>query len=140
MLERNNFSQSCEFQQISKAENPDVQTHVLTLLFILLLTHFQQIKKLSPICNINFNFLLIYYFFLWTLFILLFGLPQWLSSEDSTCNAGDTGDTASIPGLGISPGGRHGNTFQYSCLENPMDRGAQQATVHGVTKSHTRLK
>ena len=46
----------------------------------------------------------------------------------------------SIPGLGRSPGGGHGNPLQYSLLENPMDRGAWQATVHGVAKSQTRLK
>ena len=51
-------------------------------------------------------------------------------------NAGDPG---SIPGLGRSPGGGHGNPLQYSCLQNPMDRGAWWATVHGVTKSQTRL-
>jgi len=45
----------------------------------------------------------------------------------------------SVPGLGRSPGGGHGNPLQYSCLENPMDRGAWQATVHEVTKSWTRL-
>ena len=45
-----------------------------------------------------------------------------------------------IPGLGRSPGGGHGNPLQYSCLENPMDRGACQATVHGVAKSWTRLE
>ena len=44
------------------------------------------------------------------------------------------GDLGSIPRLGRSPGGWHGNTLQYSRLENPMDRGAWQATVHGVTK------
>ena len=44
-------------------------------------------------------------------------------------------DVGSIPGLGRSPGGEHGNPLQYSCLENPMDRGAWQATVHEVTKS-----
>ena len=45
-----------------------------------------------------------------------------------------------IPGLGRSPGGGHSNPLQYSCLEKPMARGAQWATVHGVTKSQTRLK
>ena len=45
-----------------------------------------------------------------------------------------------IPGLGRSPGGGPGNSLQYSCLENPMDRGAWRATVHGVTKSLTQLK
>ena len=54
----------------------------------------------------------------------------------SACNAGDPG---SIPGLGRSPGEGHGNLLQYSCLENSMDRGASQATVHGVAKSQTQL-
>ena len=45
----------------------------------------------------------------------------------------------SIPGTGRFPGGGHGNPLQYCCLENPMDRGVWQATVHGVTKSRTRL-
>ena len=53
-------------------------------------------------------------------------------------NAGDLG---SMPGLGRSPGGGRGNPLQYSCLENPMDRGASVwATVHGVAKSQTQLK
>ena len=45
-----------------------------------------------------------------------------------------------IPGLGRSPGGEHGNPLQYSCLENPMDRGVWGAAVHGVAKTRTRLK
>ena len=72
--------------------------------------------------------------------ILNFGLPQWLSSKESACNAGATGDVSSIPASGRSPGEGHGNPLQYSCLENPMDRGAWWAAVHGVTKSWTRLK
>ena len=52
----------------------------------------------------------------------------------SAWNAGDMG---SIPGSGRSPGEGNGNPLQYSCLENPMDRGAWQATVHGVAKSQT---
>ena len=55
---------------------------------------------------------------------------------ESACSAGDLG---SIPGLGRYPGDRNGNPLQYSCLENSMDRGAWQATVHGVAKSRTRL-
>ena len=51
--------------------------------------------------------------------------------KESTCNAGDLG---SIPGLGRSPGGGHGNPLQYSCLQDPMDRGAWWATVHGGHK------
>ena len=52
-------------------------------------------------------------------------------------NAGDVRDTSSIPGSGRSLGGGHGNPLQYSCLENPMDRGAWQAIVHGVAESQT---
>ena len=52
-------------------------------------------------------------------------------------NAGEVRDAGSIPGSERSPGEGHGNLLQYSWLENPMDRGAWWATVHGVTKSHT---
>ena len=55
-------------------------------------------------------------------------------------NAGDVRDTGSIPGLGRSSGEGHGNLLQYSCLENPTDRRAWQAAIHGITKSPTRLK
>ena len=55
-------------------------------------------------------------------------------------NAGDIRDVGSILGSGRSPGEGHGSPFQYSCLENPKDRGAWWATVHRVTKSRTRLK
>ena len=55
-------------------------------------------------------------------------------------NARDIRDSSLIPGLGRSRGGGHGNPLQYSKLENPMDRGAQWSTVHGVAKSGTRLK
>ena len=68
------------------------------------------------------------------------GLPQWLSGREASCNAGDTGDWGSIPGSGRTSGGGHGNPLQYSCLENPMDRGAWRATVHRVAKSQTWLK
>ena len=62
---------------------------------------------------------------------------QWFSdSKESFCNAGDPG---SIPGSGWSPEGGNGNPLQYSCLENPMDREAWWAIVHGVTKSLTWL-
>ena len=59
--------------------------------------------------------------------------------KNPPANAGDLRDTGLIPGSGRSPGGGHGNPLQYSCLENLMDRGAQWATVHGVTQSLTRL-
>ena len=52
-------------------------------------------------------------------------------------NAGDVRDLGSIPGSGRSPGGGHGNLLQYSCLENPMDRGVCRATVYGVVKNWT---
>ena len=55
-------------------------------------------------------------------------------------NAGDGRDLGLILGSERSPGGGHGNTLQYSCLENPMDKGAWQVTVHRITKSQTRLK
>ena len=54
-------------------------------------------------------------------------------------NSGEVRDAGSIPGSGRSPKGGHGNPLQYSCLENPMDRGAWQATVYGVAKSWTQL-
>ena len=52
-------------------------------------------------------------------------------------NAGDIRDVGSIPGSGRSPGGRHGKPLQYSCMENPKDRGDLWAKVHGVSKSWT---
>ena len=55
-------------------------------------------------------------------------------------NAGDIRDVRLIPGLGRSPGEGNGNPLQYSCLENPMDRGAWQAPVHGASKSQSQLK
>ena len=62
--------------------------------------------------------------------------PGGSDSKESACNAGDSG---SIPESGRSPGEGNGNPLQYSCLENPMDRGIWWATVHGVTKSQKRL-
>ena len=64
------------------------------------------------------------------------GFPGGSEDKAFVCNAGDPGST---PGLGRSPGEGNGNPLQYSCLENPMDGGTWQATVHGVTKSRTRL-
>ena len=57
--------------------------------------------------------------------------------KNPLANAGDMRDAGSVPGLGRSSGGGHDNPLQYSCLENPMDRGAQRATVHGVAESDT---
>ena len=77
------------------------------------------IPLLSSICN-------------WPAIFL--GFPGGSVSKEFTCNAGDLG---SIPGLGRSPEGGHGNPLQYSYLENPTDRGAWRVTVHRVTESGT---
>ena len=69
------------------------------------------------------------------LYLVISNLPG-LEGKASACNAGDPG---SISELGRSPGEGNGNPLQYSCLENPMDGGAWEAAVHGVTKSRTRL-
>ena len=57
--------------------------------------------------------------------------------ENPPANVGDVRDAGSISGWGGSPGGGHGNPLQYSCLENPMDRGAWKVTVHSAAKSQT---
>ena len=64
------------------------------------------------------------------------GLPRCLSGKEVTSNAEAIG---LIPASGRFPGGRHGYSLQYSCLDNPIDRGAWQATVHRVAKSQTQL-
>ena len=63
-----------------------------------------------------------------------------LMAKNLPANAGDVRDEGSIPGSRRSTGGGHGNPLQYSCLEDPMDRGAWWVAVHGITKSRTRLK
>ena len=62
--------------------------------------------------------------------LVFMSFPSGSDGKESTCNAGDL---SSIPALGRSPGGGHGNPLQYSCLENPMDRRAWRATAHRVT-------
>jgi len=66
----------------------------------------------------------------------LFNFPGGSDGKESSCNAGDLG---SILGPGTSPGEENGNPLQYSCLENPTDRGAWWATAHGVIRNQTRL-
>ena len=73
------------------------------------------------------------------LFTATWGLSQWPSHKESTCNARAAGAVDLIHGSGRSPEGGHGNPLQYFCLENPMDRGAWWATVHAVIKSWTQL-
>ena len=69
--------------------------------------------------------------------ICSFGLPRWLSGKESACQCRRH---RFDPWVRISPGGGNGNPLQYSCLENPMDRGAWQTTVHRVIKSRTQLR
>ena len=71
---------------------------------------------------------------------LVRGLPWWLISKEYACNAGAVGGVGSIPGSGRSPRGGHDNPLQYSCLENPLDKGAWRAVACSVAKSWTRLK
>ena len=66
--------------------------------------------------------------------------PGGSALKNPLASAGDMRDTGLIPGSGIFPGGGHGNPLQYSCLENPLDRGAWRATVYGVAKTWTWLK
>ena len=65
------------------------------------------------------------------------GFPDGLKGKESTCSVVDLG---SIPGSGRSPGKGNGNPLQYSCLNNPTNRGGWQATVHGVTKNRIQLR
>ena len=67
------------------------------------------------------------------------GFPAGSVVKNLPAIMGDTGDLGSIPGLGQSVGGGNGNPLKYFCLDNPMDRGARWAIVHGVTKSQTLL-
>ena len=70
----------------------------------------------------------------WRVLMSPCGLPCWLSSKEPTFSTGAARDAGSIPGLGRSPGGGHGNPLQCSGLENPMDRGAWYTIVHGVAR------
>ena len=69
----------------------------------------------------------------------LVGFPGGMLLKNPPANAGDTGDSGSIPGSGRSSGGGNSNPLQYSCLGNPMDRGDWWATVYGVAKIRTQL-
>ena len=69
--------------------------------------------------------------------IVITEVSGFLGGSDSRMSVLNVGDLGSIPGSGRSPGEGHGNTLQYSCLENPMDRGAWRATIHGVAESDT---
>ena len=75
-----------------------------------------------------------YYFFNWNI-VDLCTSQVLLVVKNPPANAGDIRDGGLNPGCGRSPGGGHGDPLQYSCLNNPMDRGTWQATVHGVTRA-----
>ena len=68
------------------------------------------------------------------------GFPGGASGKEPACQCRRRKKNGSFPGWGRSPGGGHGNPLQYSCLEDPMGRGAWWATFHGVTKSQTQLR
>ena len=85
--------------------------------------------------SIGSSWTLVGLFLVWSI-IGFEGFPGNSAGKESACNAGDPG---SIPGLGRSPGGGHGNPLQYSCLENPHGQRALRATVHGAAKSRARL-
>ena len=74
------------------------------------------------------------------MYISILGFPGGSVVKNLPANAGDTRHVGLIPGLGRSPGRGNGNPLQYSCLENPMDRGAWRAMVHSLTKSQTWLE
>ena len=71
---------------------------------------------------------------------VVMGFPGGASGKEPPAETEDVRDLGSTPGSGQSPGGKHGNAVQYSCLENPMDRGAWRATVRGAAKRWTQLK
>ena len=77
------------------------------------------------------------------MFTIILRILQWenmhveILVKNLAASVGDLRDAGSVPGLGRSSGGGHGNPFQYSCLQNPMDRGAWQATVQRVAQSQT---
>ena len=68
------------------------------------------------------------------------GLPRGSVEKNLPANKGDTGDMGSVPGSGRSPGEGNGSPLQYSCRENPMNRGAWWATVHGVPESQVQTE
>ena len=88
------------------------------------------------------NILIIYIFNLYNLiFVVIYGFPGGPTVvKNLPANAGGARDVGLIPGSGRSPGEGNGNSLQYSCLENSIDKGVWQATVHRVTKSRTLLR
>ena len=93
--------------------------------------------SISYVCKYVCIYVLVHFLFIYSLFR---AFQVVLVVKNLPANAEDIRDAGLIPGLGRSPGEGNGNPFQYSCLDNPMDRGAWRATVYGVTKRWTRLK
>ena len=93
-----------------------------------------MIKDLFKVSKICFFVSSSFIFFVWI--SISDSFPGGSAGKEPACNVGDSG---SIPGSGISPGEGNGNPLQYSCLENPLNRRAWWATVHGVAKSQTQL-
>ena len=115
--------------------------HKVTNIFTAL--HFIPDKNYSwPLNSTSLNYasLLIHRFFFHKYYSPIRAFQVALVLKNLSVSARDTRDTGSIPGSGRSSGGGHGNPLQYSCLENPIDRGAWRTTVHRLTKSRTRLK
>ena len=105
-------------------------------LFFLVLMYLSDNFLLNNTTNNIFNYVSIYYILIYACVFLYMGFPGGSAVRNLPANSGDAG---SIPGSGRSPGEGNGKLLQYSCLENSMDREAWQATVHGVSKSQTRL-
>ena len=94
---------------------------------------FQKFEKGTKKSTRNFEFISQKAVFYTLIFTYHWGFPGGSDGKESVCSAGDLG---SIPGLGRSLGEGNGYPLQYSCLDNPMDRGAWWATVHGVARRH----
>ena len=103
-------------------------------LFFLVLMYLSDNFLLNNTTNNIFNYVSIYYILIYACVFLYMGFPGGSAVRNLPANSGDAG---SIPGSGRSPGEGNGKLLQYSCLGNPMDRGAWQATVHGLTNSQT---
>ena len=120
--------------------------------FVVRKVHFQQLSPTVPItwapfrisssqyvplaCWEEARLLVMYYYYI--IWVIVF--PGGASGKEPACQCRRHRDTGLISGSGRCPGGGHGNPLQYSCLENPMDRGAWWAMVHRVTQSQTPLK
>ena len=120
-----------------KVNQLHIYIYALFFRFFSYIGHYRVLRRVP--CAIE-QALINYFFIYSNVYTSMPGFSQWLSGKVYACNAGPTGGAGLIPGLGRSHDGGHGNLLQYSYLENPMDRWAWWATVHGAAKSRTRLK